>query len=147
MSSNSHPFKFASADGNQLCHRFAKDKLGFDPHDYVIEGVCHTLDGEDLLAITPTGSGKTSFMIVYLIIMCTLLKRPRDCPGTIHYPKNPVMIVEPKFMKAGLSALIINSDTVDIARQSRPSVNLWEAAAIPSVRVIILSPVAELGST
>ncbi|KAJ3015046.1 hypothetical protein NUW54_g1149 [Trametes sanguinea] len=86
------PFRFSSADGTRLCRQILKDKLGFDPHDYVLEGVSQSLDGVDLLAITPTGSGKTSFLIAYLVVMNAILESPQLCPSAA-FPKNPVMII------------------------------------------------------
>ncbi|KAI0349330.1 hypothetical protein OH77DRAFT_1415283, partial [Trametes cingulata] len=146
----SPPFKFSTQIGSRLCRQIARFRLGFDPHDYVIEGVCKALDGDALLAITPTGSGKTSYLIIYLTVMCAVLEDPALCPVTA-FPQKPAMIMvcptkalevdmEPRFVKAGLSPLVINSDTVDRARRSSQSVDLWSRAASPDIRVILLAP-------
>jgi len=37
-------------------------RLEYEPHDWQVEGVCQSLDGVDLLAITPTGSGKNQLL-------------------------------------------------------------------------------------
>ena len=91
-------FRFSSPEGIKLCRDIAKEKLGFDPHDYVVSGVCKALDGSDLLAITPTGSGKTSFLIVYLLVIVKITTEPGvRSPNTprlaTKFPKNPMMVV------------------------------------------------------
>ncbi|EIW55146.1 uncharacterized protein TRAVEDRAFT_22912 [Trametes versicolor FP-101664 SS1] len=142
--------QFASPEGASLCRKVASEKLGFDPHDYVVEGVCKALDGLDLLAVTPTGSGKTSFLIIYLLVISEILQHPELCPSA-KFPLNPVMLVvcptksleydmEPKFAKATLSPLVINSDTVDNGRRATPPLNLWDKAATTDVNVILLAP-------
>ncbi|OJT06326.1 ATP-dependent DNA helicase RecQ [Trametes pubescens] len=144
------PFRFATTEGAQLCRQIVEQKLHYDPHDYVVEGVCRVLDGRDLLAVTPTGSGKTSFLIVYLAVMNAILEDSQLCPSA-RFPKNPAMIVviptksleldmEPKFSKAGITALVINKDTMNEARCRKPPVDLWEKAAAPEVQAILLSP-------
>ena len=68
--------------------------LPFDPHDYQLEGVCKVLDGQDLLAVTPTGSGKTGFIYILLLVLQGLQQKPTLCPSGIRkYPKDPVIFV------------------------------------------------------
>jgi len=54
--------------------------------------VCQSLDGVNLLAITPTGSGKTSYYIMYILVVLTVIDNPLLCP-TAEFPKNLCLIV------------------------------------------------------
>ena len=82
-------FKFSSDDGRTLCRRILEAKLPFPPHDYQLEGLCAALDGQDLFAIIPTGSG---YMYMYIIIVRYLSDHPNKCP-TIKFPNNPLLLV------------------------------------------------------
>jgi len=89
----SEPFKWASLAGRALCRKILKETaLPFEPHDYQIDGVCNSLDGVNLLAITPTGSGKTSYYIMYILVILAVIKDPSLCPAA-KFPKNPCLIV------------------------------------------------------
>ena len=46
----------------------------------------------DLLTITPTGSGKTRYYIMYMLVILTVLKDPDHFPS-LSFPKNPCLIV------------------------------------------------------
>lgn len=52
-------FRWSSPEGYRLARTILQPSLPFDPHDYQLEGVCKILDGYDLLAVIPTGAGKT----------------------------------------------------------------------------------------
>ena len=58
----SYVYEFNTPEGHRPCRAIVSGKLGYDPRDYQVDGVCRALDGVDLLAITPTGSGKTDFL-------------------------------------------------------------------------------------
>lgn len=67
-------FSWRSPEGHALCRRILHDgPLKYDPHDYQIEGVYVSLDGVHLLAITPTGSGKTGFYTIYMLVILAVL--------------------------------------------------------------------------
>ncbi|KAL0956775.1 hypothetical protein HGRIS_002895 [Hohenbuehelia grisea] len=96
----SQPFKWSTPAGWELCQSILTDlRLGYEPHDFQIEGVCKSLDGVDLMAITPTGSGKTGFYVYHAARMAAL---------------------NVKFM-------VINSDTREEAFRLRKE-QLWESA-------------------
>jgi hypothetical protein len=87
------PFKWNSLAGHILCRKILKETpLQFEPHDWQIDGVCQSLDGVNLLAITPTGSGKTSYYIMYILVVLAIVKNPTLCL-TAKYPENPCLIV------------------------------------------------------
>ncbi|KAI0728800.1 hypothetical protein C8Q72DRAFT_944441 [Fomitopsis betulina] len=97
--------------------------------DYQLEGVCQDLDGRDLLAALATGSGKTGFYYMYMLMLIELSKNPSLCDPL--YPaalKDPAMVaVYPPigleeqatvFSCFGLHSLVINANTLDTARAS-----------------------------
>ena len=77
---------------SQILERF----IPFVPHDYILEGIAEVLDGKDLVAITPTGSGKTGYMAFTAIVVRELTSIPTKYPEaqniTNKFPKNPLML-------------------------------------------------------
>ncbi|KAJ7456198.1 P-loop containing nucleoside triphosphate hydrolase protein [Mycena latifolia] len=142
-------FVWASSEGHSLARRILTDSpLLYDPHDYQIEGVCVSLDGVDLLAITPTGSGKTGFYTMYMLIILAVVKDPNLCP-TAKFPSDPCLIViaptiplqiqmADKMKSVGLTALAINSDTRSEA-QKAGNEELWLSAR-QGINVIVAGP-------
>jgi ATP-dependent helicase YprA (DUF1998 family) len=87
-------FQFCTLEGRQLCRQILQDRLPYDPHDYQVDGICKSLDGIDLMAVTPTGSGKTTFLTGYMHVMLAILDNPELCPrAQFRVKKDPVMIV------------------------------------------------------
>ncbi|KAJ7799649.1 hypothetical protein B0H14DRAFT_2616859 [Mycena olivaceomarginata] len=102
----------------------------------VFKGVCKSLDGVSLFAITPTGSGKTSYYILHILIILEIIKDPDLCPSA-DFPKNPVLLVicptiplqiemASNMTKLGLKAMAINSETKTVAQQEDK--DLWRLA-------------------
>ncbi|KAK6987950.1 hypothetical protein R3P38DRAFT_2459257, partial [Favolaschia claudopus] len=58
----------------------------FEPHHYQMDGICKILDGVDLVAVTPTGSGKTAYLFLSILVMMAISKTPSLCPQ-IKFPK------------------------------------------------------------
>ncbi|KAJ7730346.1 hypothetical protein B0H16DRAFT_1329938, partial [Mycena metata] len=84
------------------------------------------LDKIYLVAVTPTGSGKTGFLFLSLLVMIAIAAKPSLCPY-ITFPKDPAIVVvcptnsieqqmAENMGKLGISALMINADTVISAR-------------------------------
>src|ERR1700749_969708 len=91
--SMSEPFKWSSPAGHIFCCKILKESaLPYQPHDYQVEGVCQSLDGINLLAITPTGSGKTGYYTMYILFILAVIKDPTLVPSA-KSPKNPCLIV------------------------------------------------------
>jgi superfamily II DNA or RNA helicase len=93
-------FKFLSKDGHTspeghaLCLKILLPKLPFQPHDYQLDGICASLDGRDLLAVLPTGAGKTGLLFMYMLVVQRFIEEPDLRPeGTREYPKHPLMLV------------------------------------------------------
>ena len=86
-------FTWSSQSGCELCRGIVNEFcIGYDPHNYQVEGVCASLDRKDLLAITPTGSGKTGFYTMYILVILAVIADPTLCP-TAKFPKNPCLTV------------------------------------------------------
>lgn len=92
-----HSYVFSSSAGRALCRQIISGQLGYDPHDYQLDGICKALDKVDLLAITPTGSGKTGFLAMYLLVMRAIMKDPSLCGAgrcpPEHFRKDAAMVV------------------------------------------------------
>ncbi|KAF8236852.1 hypothetical protein L208DRAFT_1522858 [Tricholoma matsutake] len=66
----SESFKWSSPTGHILCQDILSSTVAeYEPHDWQVEGVCQSLDGVDFLTITPTGSRKTSYDLMYILII------------------------------------------------------------------------------
>ena len=85
------PFIFCSEAGEELYQRILKEHLPYEPHDVQIEGICKVLDHIDLFAILATGTGKTSFLSMYMLVVLAIQKDPSLCP-TAEFPPNPCML-------------------------------------------------------
>ncbi|KAF7357306.1 hypothetical protein MSAN_01326100 [Mycena sanguinolenta] len=131
-------FIWSSPDGYNLVRRILQPTpVPYVPHDYQLEDVCKCLDGVNLFAITPTGSGKTSYYIIYIIVVLAVVKDPTLCP-TASFPQNPCLLIicptiplqlemADKMKTLGLNVLAINSLTRSEARQHRNE-DLWVTA-------------------
>ncbi|KAJ6618975.1 hypothetical protein B0H10DRAFT_2217247 [Mycena sp. CBHHK59/15] len=112
-----------------------------------MDGICKVLDGVDLVAVTPTRSGKTAYLFLTILVMMAISKTPLLCPA-INVLKDPAIVVvcptnsieqqiDANMEKLGVPALTINSDTVAAARLRGE--DLWKkvSAGIP---MLILGP-------
>jgi len=61
--------KYDSVAGRALCKRILKKYLLYEPHNYILDGICPVMDGYDLLATTPTVSGKSGYYILLMLIV------------------------------------------------------------------------------
>jgi hypothetical protein len=86
------PFKGSSLTDHSHCHQILKGtKLEYNLHDCQVECVCQNLDGINLLAIAPTGSGKTGYYAIYVLVVA-VVENPLLCP-TSKFLKNPCLTV------------------------------------------------------
>ncbi|KAJ3553133.1 hypothetical protein NM688_g3778 [Phlebia brevispora] len=141
--------KFSSPEGVALVRNTLRALLPFDPHTYQLDGICTCLDGQDLIAICPTGSGKTEFFSMYILMLRALSANPNLCRPSRKVPQDPAMVfvcptigleedVAAKFTCRGLSTLVINHKTVEDARTNH-QMSLWVRAR-KEVSMIVLSP-------
>lgn len=84
---------YDSPAGRDLCKHVLRKHLPYEPHDYQLDGVCPVLDGLDLLATTPTGSGKTGYFIQLMLVARALAEDPTLKLNDRAFPQDPVMIV------------------------------------------------------
>jgi ATP-dependent helicase YprA (DUF1998 family) len=86
-------FTFSTPEGFALVRKILLAALPtFEPHTYQMEGICKVLDKVDLVAVTPTGSGKTGFLFLSIIVMIAIAGNPSLCP-TVAFPKDPAIVV------------------------------------------------------
>ncbi|KAJ6559822.1 P-loop containing nucleoside triphosphate hydrolase protein, partial [Mycena capillaripes] len=131
-----------------LARKILLDALpSFEPHHYQLDGICKVLDGIDLVAVTPTGSGKTGYLFLTILVMMAIAKAPSLCPD-VKFPADPAIVVvcptnsieqqmEENMAKMGIAALVINSDTVAAARIRGE--DLWVRAR-EGISMLILGP-------
>ena len=61
--------KYDSSEGRASSSRILAKYLPYEPHDYQLDGICPIMDGFDLLVTTPTGSGKTGYLIMLMLVV------------------------------------------------------------------------------
>ncbi|KAF8239153.1 hypothetical protein L208DRAFT_1239175 [Tricholoma matsutake] len=130
-------FTFSSTEGQQLVQKILVDGLLFEPHNDQIAGVCKTLDGINILIVSVTGSGKTGYFFMVLIVIITINNNLQLCPS-VKFKKDPAMIVlcptnalevemRDKMITFGLTVIALNRDTIEEAQQLHQE-DLWETA-------------------
>ena len=85
-------FKFASPRGWQICRKILTDALPFGPHDYQLDGITHALDGQDVVAVSATGSGKSAYIYMLVIILLAMAKNPSIAPIKKKFPADPAVV-------------------------------------------------------
>jgi ATP-dependent helicase YprA (DUF1998 family) len=86
---------YDTPEGAALARCILDKALPFEPHDFQVEGICALLDGHDLLATMATGSGKTGYFIMLMLIM-RAISQSKDqtlALGGRTFPKDPAMII------------------------------------------------------
>ena len=64
----------SNPEGLRLARELIRPQLPHDIHDYVLEGVCKAVDGIHVLAVAPTGGGKTGYFYGYILLLKALEK-------------------------------------------------------------------------
>jgi ATP-dependent helicase YprA (DUF1998 family) len=60
-----------------LARKILLDVLpNFEPHHYQMDGICKVLAYVNLVASTPTGSGKTGYLFLSILVMIAITKKP-----------------------------------------------------------------------
>ena len=94
MTRKSNPFSFSSEAGEELIREVLRDPWPHTPRDYQIEAVAKVLDGIDVLAILPTGAGKTAILTMSMLILNHMKLNPeRFEPYCRRFPDDPIMVV------------------------------------------------------
>jgi len=90
---SNEPFKFSSPDGWQICRKILIDKLPFGPHDYQLEGITRALNGQDVVAVSATGSGKSAYIYMLAIVLRELAKPSSLYPTERKFHTDPAVVV------------------------------------------------------
>ncbi|KAI1782679.1 P-loop containing nucleoside triphosphate hydrolase protein [Ganoderma leucocontextum] len=141
-------FLFSTPAGFRLVRETLATHISYEPHDWQLEGVCKMLDGRDLVAILPTGAGKTSYFTMFMLMLVELSQNPSLRNPALPIPCDPCMIIvyptngleeeqAHVFVNVGLKTLVINAETLSVARQSGE--DIWLTARI-GITMILLSP-------
>ncbi|KAJ7674126.1 hypothetical protein B0H17DRAFT_1140777 [Mycena rosella] len=145
----SETFLWSSPEGYALVRRILEPTpVPYIPHDHQLEGICKSLDGVNLFAITPTGSGKSSYYIIYIIVVLAVVADPSLCPSA-KFPANPCLLIicptiplqlemAANMTKMDLDVLAINSETRNEAQRVRNE-ELWTVARMKP-NVILSGP-------
>ena len=84
-------FTFNSEVGWALCPQILLKRLPFCSHDYQPQGITSMLDGNNLLVISATGSGKSAYIYMLMHVILAILEDPTLCP-TVKFPSNPAIL-------------------------------------------------------
>ncbi|KAH9918848.1 uncharacterized protein B0H18DRAFT_882475 [Fomitopsis serialis] len=139
---------FSSPEGIAFCRDIARRSLPRDPRIYQLEGACKALDCIDVLAITPTGSGKTGFLLIYTLVARAIAKDRVLCPEGLRgrFKADPRMAAArpAKVLEHGMASIVMlrhcdyrSEISCQAAKQGRSDV--WERAR-SSTAIILLSP-------
>jgi len=87
-------FSFSSEAGEELIHEVLRDLWPHTLRDYQVEAVAKLLDGVDVLAILPTGTGKTAILTMFMLILDHMRLNP-GCfpPHSRRFPEEPIVVV------------------------------------------------------
>ena len=87
-------YLFSTPAGHRLARSILRPQLPYDPHDAQLEGICKAVDGIDIMVLTPTGSGKTGYLTMYMLLMISLAANPKlVAPSMKKVHQNPVMVM------------------------------------------------------
>lgn len=85
---------FSSETGKGFLYEILQDLWSHTPRDYQIEAVAKLLDGIDVLAILPTGAGKTAILVMFILILDQIRLNPQRFPSNRRrFPVEPIAVV------------------------------------------------------
>ena len=85
---------FSSEAGGELLREVLRDLWPHTPRDYQIEAVARLLDGIDVLAILPTGAGKTAILTMFMLVLDYIRLNSGRFPSRCgRFPEEPIMVV------------------------------------------------------
>ena len=83
---------FASNEGHVICWRILRQIMPTDTHNFQLEAIGHLLDGDDVLLVIATGSGKTNMFIRAMHLIQYLATHPHTL-GNVIFPCDPAMVI------------------------------------------------------
>jgi len=112
--------KYDSIQGRQLCKKILAKYVTYNPHDYILDGICPVMDGFDLLATTPCGSGKSGYLILLMLFVHEIAADKTLAIGEEVFPLDPVMIVvcPMKALEEDIVSPIVINDRMPLTRVS-----------------------------
>ena len=66
-------YLFSNLEGHKLARKILQPQLPYDPHDAQIKDICKAIDGVDIMVLTPTGTGKTGYLTMYMLLVQLLV--------------------------------------------------------------------------
>ena len=69
------------------------EPVPIEPHDYQCEGICRSLDGDDVIATMATGAGKTGLLSFLMLVVRAISRDPSLVLQNRTFPKDPCMLV------------------------------------------------------
>jgi hypothetical protein len=85
--------KYDSIQGCQFCKKVLAKYVMYDPHNYILDGICPVIDGFDLVATTPCGLGKSGYLILLMPVVWEIAADETLTIGKEVFPLDPVMIM------------------------------------------------------
>ncbi|KAF8234158.1 hypothetical protein L208DRAFT_1551077 [Tricholoma matsutake] len=82
---------YDTPEGFVLACKILAQTLLLKLHDFQVEGICAVLDGHDLLATMATGSGKTGYFIMLMLVMHAISEDETLALGGRTFPKDPAI--------------------------------------------------------
>lgn len=80
--------------GADLVRQILRDLWPGTPRDHQLEAVTKALDGIDVLAILPTGAGKTAILIMFMLVLTRMKANPGEyAQRSARFPDDPIMVV------------------------------------------------------
>jgi ATP-dependent helicase YprA (DUF1998 family) len=97
ISSESSHIVYTTGPGRELVRKILSqcEPVRIEPHDYQCEGICRSLDGDDIIATMATGAGKTGLRLLsFLMLVVRAISRdPSLALQNRTFPKDPCMLV------------------------------------------------------
>jgi ATP-dependent helicase YprA (DUF1998 family) len=86
---------YTTAPGRVLVHQILSqcEPISIEPHDYQCEGICRSLDGDDVIATMATGAGKTGLLSFLMLVVRAISRDPSLALQNRTFPKDPCMLV------------------------------------------------------
>ena len=85
-------------------------------HHYNLDGRCPVMDGFDLLATTPTGSGKVGYLILLMLVVREIAADMTLAIANAIFPRDSAMIVvcSTKALEDEIVSIIITNDRIQL---------------------------------
>ena len=85
-------------------------------HHYNLDGRCPVMDGFDLLATTPTGSGKVGYLILLMLVVREIAADMTHAIAKEILPMDRTMIVvcPPKALEDEIVSIIITNNRIQL---------------------------------